>query len=443
MRGTGRSTHARRWLAGVSALLVVGSLLVIPISASAAEPSDMVLTWNEGAISVISSPNAATPPGLGQPPPISAIHLAMVQGAVYDAVTSIDRSHDHYLAGLPNAPATASKAAAVAQAAHDVLIGITPASLPAVKTRIDDLLTASLATIPASASKDAGITSGKNAAAAMLTARANDGRTGTAAWVVGTGLYEWRPVGPANANVFGWAGDVTPFLLKTSGQYRVDAPPALDSAEYAKDFNEVKAKGRATGSTRTAGEESLASFVSANPVPYMNKGLRDVAIAKGLRTSDQARFFAQASMAAADALIGCFDNKAYWNSWRPTTAIHEAATDGNPATTADPDWTALYGVPGYPDQPSGYNCYSAGLMHSARLFFGTDKVSFKLTSPGTAPLPGSTRSYDRFTGVVDDTIKGRILIGFHFRFADVDGAWLGKKVAQYADKHYFGAVADD
>ena len=51
-----------------------------------------------------------------------------------------------------------------------------------------------------------------------------------------------------------------------------------------------------------------------------------------------------------------------------------------------------------------------------------------------------TRSYTRFTGVVDDAIDGRILIGYHFRSADVQGAWLGKKVAQWVNKHYFGPV---
>ena len=100
-------------------------------------------------------------------------------------------------------------------------------------------------------------------------------------------------------------------------------------------------------------------------------------------------------------------------------------------TQQDDAWLALYAVPGYPDHPSGYNCFTAGTFYAARLFFGTDKVSFSLTSPGTAPLTNLRRDYRRFTDVIDDTIDGRILTGFHFRFADVQGAWIGKKVAQY------------
>ena len=154
-------------------------------------------------------------------------------------------------------------------------------------------------------------------------------------------------------------------------------------------------------------------------------------------------------MASADALIGCWYSKKVWSNWRPQTAIHEAANDGNSATSPDASWTSLFATAPYPDNPSGYNCYTAGLWHSARLYFGTDKYSFSLTSPGVPANPlvgnpvgvaGSTRTYTRFTGVIDDTIEGRIFNGFHFRSTDVQGAWLGKKAAQWLDKHYFGPV---
>jgi hypothetical protein len=221
----------------------------------------------------------------------------------------------------------------------------------------------------------------------------------------------------------------------------------MTSAEYAAEFNEVKALGAQTGSSRTEAQTLLAGFVSANPIPFMNRGLREVAAARGLSTVDQARLFVNTSMASADALIGCWNDKAHWNVWRPQTAIREAANDGNPATEPQGDWLSLFATPGYPDHPSGYNCYTAGFWYSARLFFGSDKASFQLTSPGVppgpgvvVPVPGSTRSYARFTGVIDDTINGRILNGFHFRTPDVQGAWIGKKAAQWLAKHYFEPV---
>jgi hypothetical protein len=193
----------------------------------------------------------------------------------------------------------------------------------------------------------------------------------------------------------------------------------------------------------------MAGFYTANPLFFYNAGLRVIATNEGLSTSEQARLFVMTSMAGADALIDCWANKKVWAAWRPQTAIRDAANDGNPLTEPDPNWTSLFATPGYPDEPSGYNCYTGGFWQSARFFFGTDRFDFSLTSPGVPAnpaagnpigVPGSTRSYSRFTDVVRDTIDGRILNGFHFRTADEHGAWIGKKVAQWIDKKYFGPV---
>lgn len=434
-------SRARRWLAGFSAVVLIAVAGLIPaVSVSAApEPTNMVLVWNENAINVIGAGTAATAPGLGQGPPLSPLHLAFVQGAVYDAVNAIDGGHAPYVYGSSASP-SASKAAAVAQAAHDVLIGLTPASATAVKTRIDDMLTASLLLIDDGAAEDAGRAVGMAAAAAMLAARNGDGRFGSHTFAVSDDVGKWRLVPPANTNVFGWMAFVTPLTMASNDQFRTEGPLDLKSGQYATEFNEVKALGAQTGSSRSPAQESLASFVSANPLPYMNRGLREIAVAQGLSTSDQALLFVKTSMGSADALIACSNDKDHYLFWRPQTAIREAANDGNPATSPDPDWLSLYPTPGYPDHPSGYNCYTAGVWQSARLFFGTDKMAFHLTSPGTAPIAGSTRSYSRFTGVIDDTIAGRIYTGFHFRTPDVQGAWIGKKVAQWIDKNYFAPV---
>jgi hypothetical protein len=173
-------------------------------------------------------------------------------------------------------------------------------------------------------------------------------------------------------------------------------------------------------------------------VAAVNGALRTLAGTRGLSTDEQARLFAMTSMATADAAISCWDNKVYWNNWRPQTAIQNAATDGNDDTAADPTWTSLFSTPGYPDNPSGYNCLAAAMMYSAKDFFGTNRVSFVLTNP--AFNPPITRPYDRFTDFVDDAIEGRILTGFHFRSADEQGAWLGKKVAKWVSTRYFNPL---
>jgi hypothetical protein len=450
------SSKVQRWLAACSALVLVAMAVLIPAATvRAAALTDPVLVWNANAIAVIQGPNPPpvttppTPPGLGNAPPLSPLHLAMVHGAIYDAVNAIDKGHKAYNSGL-SAPSSASQAAAVAQAAHDVLIGITPAALTAVKDRIDAMLTTSLTPIADSPAKTAGILIGQQSAAAMLLRRANDGRFDVEPFPVNNvDAGKWRPVPPLSNNVLGQFATVTPLTMKSPDQFRTAGPLDLASPEYAAEFNEVKALGGQTGSSRTAAQTMLAGFVGANPVPYMNQGLRNIAVAKGLSTPAQALLFVKTSMASADALIGCWNDKAHYLVWRPQTAIHEALNDGNPLTSPNADWTSLFATPGYPDHPSGYNCYTAGVWQSARLFFGTDKVSFTLTSPGVpmnaaagnpVGVAGSTRSYHRFTGVIRDTIEGRILTGFHFRTPDVQGAWIGKKAAQWLDKHFFAPV---
>jgi hypothetical protein len=428
---------ARRWLAAGLGLAIVAAGMLIPVSAVAAEPTDMVLQWNANALATISNPPTAATPGLGQPPPAAPIQLAIVHGAIYDAVSSIDGTRQPYLGAL-SAPGSASMAAAVATAAHDALLGIVPAANAAVVASVDAMYAASLASIPAGTARTAGISVGAAAARAMLADRATDGRFGSHTFTVGIQPGEWRLVPPLNANAFAWVALVKPFAMKSSDQFRTEAPPALTSDRYTAEFNEVKAIGAQTGSTRTDEQAALAAFVSVSPVGIDNKALRDLAIGHGLSTAEQARLFAMTSMSAADALIGCWNNKDYWSFWRPQTAIREAATDGNPATIADAEWSSMIPNPGYPDMPSGYNCFTAGTMSAARAFFGTDHVALDLTN--AAAIPPVTRHYDRFSAVIDDAIDGRIYVGLHFRSADEAGAWIGKKAAQWLARHEFGPV---
>jgi hypothetical protein len=431
-------SRAQRWLATFSAIVLIAVAGLIPVaSVMAAEPTDMVLVWNANAVIALSNPNSATPPGAGQTPPVASIHLAMVQGAVYDAVNAIDRGHTAYLAGLPSAPSTASKAAATAAAAHDVLIGLVPALPQNVKDSIEASYTTSLAAItPDNQAKADGIAIGQAAAAAMLADRADDGRYGTFRFTAGDQPGEWRPELPSFvSDPFAWVARVRPFTMKSTSQFRTDGPLDMTSAQYAAEFNEVKSMGALTGSSRTDAQTLEARFYSTNPLPMMNRAFREVAAARGLSLTDDARLFVTTSMSSADALIGCWDDKAYWNFWRPITAINQAADDGNPGTAPQAGWLPLIatGTAPYPDHPSGYNCFTSAMMHSAKGYFGTDKVSFVLNSS----LTGTSRSYDRFTSVMDDTIDARIWLGLHFRTPDVQGAELGKRAANWAASHYF------
>ena len=93
--------------------------------------------------------------------------MAMVQGAVYDAVNAIDRGHEPYLVdvGALDIDATASYGAAIATAAHHVLLEIVP---PAQVPDLDTAYGATLAGISDGPSKLEGVAAGEAAATAML-----------------------------------------------------------------------------------------------------------------------------------------------------------------------------------------------------------------------------------------------------------------------------------
>jgi hypothetical protein len=185
----------------------------------------------------------------------------------------------------------------------------------------------------------------------------------------------------------------------------------------------------------------LAYWSAPHPVPMLYAAMRQVSASKGLTITEQARFHAMTSMSGADSLINCWAEKAHWGFWRPTTAIQLADTDGNPATELDAAWTALVPVPPYSDEPSGANCAYSGVMNSAKAFFGSDQAEFDIESLGIGAGTGSTRHYTRFTDVIPDVIEARILLGIHFRKADVNGAALGQSVAEFVDANFFNCRA--
>jgi hypothetical protein len=464
---TSTSITRRAWYRVL--LIVLGvCALAVPASASAAQSptSATVRDWNIYATNALGNPpTAPVMPGAGQAPHVSVLHVGMVQGAVYDAVNAIDGGHRPYLAGLPPASDSASKKAAVATAAHHVLVGIEiPPQLPQVpRDWLDALYADELAGIPDGPAKDRGIAAGTAAATAMLAQRANDGRFDPFPVVEGTDPGEWRsapPQGPDPGIVAKdpapWVGNVRPFLVPNVKMLRTDGPNALTSAAYAEDFNEVKELGSLTSTTRTADQTAASIFWQDSGIAIWNRVFRALAVSEDLNGVDSARLLAATNLAGADGSIGCWNDKYYWNFWRPITAIREAGSDGNPATEADPDWLPLFDpsvpvsgaplvTPGFPDHPSGHTCISGAIVDALKAFFGTDKIAFTAVSnkcPGP-PSPTGTcppRSFDRLSEALEEIIDARVWSGIHFRTADVQGAVLGKEVAHWLDKHYFQPV---
>jgi hypothetical protein len=272
----------------------------------------------------------------------------------------------------------------------------------------------------------------------MLADRANDGRFGAFSFPVGSQPGEWRPVLPAFANdPFAWVAQVRPFMTLSPSQFRSDGPNPITSAEYAADFAEVKALGRQTGSTRSDDQTDMARFWAEHPPAMWSRIFRQLSAGHGLGVADNARLFAMLYLTGADALISCWDDKAHWLYWRPITAIREADTDGNPATEADSGWLPLIANPPYPEHPSGHACLSSSIVRTLRDFFGTNQAEFSAQSA----VSGTVRGFSRFSEAIHEVINARVYSGIHFRIADAQGAVIGKKVANWREKHFFGPAS--
>jgi hypothetical protein len=442
------STITARRRAKLASVVMAVALAVAGLSATAQAQSEenAATTWNRIASTAIMSP---PPVGAGQPPHAALLSLAMVQAAVYDAIIAIDGSRQPYLAA-PDAEPWYSKEAAVAAAAFRVLVSLFPAQESALRAEYD----ASLAAIADGPAESGGVAVGEAAAAAMLVARANDGRFSPFTPVEGSDPGEWRlapPQGPAGTvarDPAAWVGNVRPFLVPNVEMLRTEGPNVLTSAAYAEDFNEVKELGSLSSKRRTADQTAAVIFWQDSGPAIWNRVFRALAVSRELDVVDSARLYAMTNLAAADSVIGCWNDKWYWSFWRPITAIREAASDGNPATEADPAWVPLFDptvtvsgaplvTPGFPDHPSGHTCHSGAIVHVLQRFFGTDKVAFTATSNKCSPAPCPARSFGRLFDALKEIIDARVWGGIHFRTADVQGAVLGMKVAQYLDKHYF------
>jgi hypothetical protein len=386
-----------------------------------AVPTGGVVTeWNQTAA------NLAVLPASALAPVQQGRVMAIVQVAVHDAVNGITGRYATYLPAAP-APANASPEAAAIAAAHYALRNLFPSQAGA----LDTLYFASLAAHFLSAS-DPGIAYGQSAAAAILAARANDNSaqaqynyTAPGAGTPGV----WVPLTSAPALLPGW-GNVTPFVLRHSSQFGVDPPPALDSEQYATDYNEIKQIGKLVSPTRTAEQSNIALFWRASPTAIWNPVLTEVLAARNFDISATARAFALMYLAAADAGIACWQVKYTYNFWRPQPAIRAGDADGNDLTAGDPTWLPFITTPAHPDYTSGHSTNSSAMATILELEFGENPGV-----PLMVTLTGITRQWETFNEAVDEVIDARVYSGIHFRTADEVGARQGRQIGHFVWTH--------
>jgi hypothetical protein len=310
--------------------------------------------------------------------------------------------------------------------------------VPSAQDTLDADYATSLAQIPDGKAKTQGIAFGTRAADDLIRQRAHDGRNADTQFTQPPAPGVWRPTPPKFLPMeTPWLGFVTPLLVHSATQFAPAPPPALTSARYTRDFNEVKALGSDNSTERTADQTATALFFSGSPVVQFNTALRDQVTVRHLDIAAAARMFAAADMSVADALIAVWHAKYIYGFWRPITAINLADTDGNPATSPDPNWAPFRTTPNYPEYPSGYNAYTSTVSHALENLFETRHLQMTLISTA---VPGTQRFYDSGSALRQDVVNARIWLGFHFRTADTASREIGREVAAWTIDNYFQPV---
>ena len=388
---------------------------------------NVVTDWNQTMRVTISA----------QSPQAQARFAAITHLAVFEAVNAITKDYKPYLGTIAAVQGASPEAAAVA-AAHQVLRNYFPGSAAS----LDAALANSLATIPNSPSKSAGIGVGQAAAAAMIARRANDGSGTPIPYTPLNGVGFWQPTPPAfaPATFLHWAG-VTPFGLISANQFRSKPPPKLTSGEYRRDYNEVKEVGGVVSTARPQDRADVARFVAmTGPVQLWNPVAVQLIAARPMSLAETAHVFALLNMAICDASIAVFDAKYFYHFWRPVTAIRAGDSDGNPRTDPDPAFLPFITTPTYPSYPSGAGSLSNAARYVLERTFGSGRHPITLSNPA---LPEVTLHYTRLRQITDDVADARVYGGIHFRFEQDEAEMLGRRVARFVQSHNLRCARTD
>src|SRR5215831_2604279 len=394
--------------------MLLGLLLTAPMAAAA---GNVITDWDEKAVGIVQ-------PGMTFPPPTVSRTMAILHVAMFDSVKSIERRYKPYLVQLPSSPDT-SKEAAAAAAAAAVLVKLTPDAAADVQST----LTSYLATLPDGAAKSNGVKLGQEVAAKILEAREKDGALVADAYRPRTrpGVYI-----PTQITVGSQFPNVTPFTLASPSQFRAKPPPSLKSAEWARDYNEIKDLGAKNSTKRTARQTEDARFwLLVGPRAY-NPLPRQIVIAKNMDLLDSARFMGLYSVALADAATAFFEAKYKYEFWRPITAIRNGDIDGNPATERDASWQPLDATPMHPEYPCAHCVQSSTAAAVVEAVVGGDAIpEVALTSPFA---PGVTHRFTSLRAFTDEVANARIYAGFHYRFSTIAGREMGQRIGAYVVK---------
>ncbi len=417
----------------VLALFAVACAHPNPTGQTVVVGPDLALEWNQRILEVAEAEDKfLTLKGVRT---ATMMHLAM-----HDALNAINPRYDTYLDPMPRVDADPVVAATTA--AYEVALAAFPDQEDVWQALRDRSIDPSVA----SAAMERAVALGRAAAAAIVRSRAGDGWDSEAE-------YTWHPMGPGVYAEFsehsgtpegfvfgaGWA-DAQPFGLESASYFRAPPPPDVASATYAEAFAEVKNVGRAESGERTADQTHLAMWWKDFVENSHNRLARDLAAKDNLDLWATTRLLALLNLSVFDAYINVFENKFYYNHWRPFTAIRWAEHDGNSQTQPELDWTNTHGhTYAFPSYPSAHGCASTAAMHVMADTFGRDRSfvmrteQVDLAGPfsGKIPMDPPTRSFESFADAGLEASMSRLYLGIHFRYDSVEGNLLGERIGSY------------
>ena len=395
-------------------------------SVVASVEANPILDWNELLLDAIRTSSSA--------PTLASRNLAILHTAIYDSVNSIEQTHQPYRFQLEPPPDASSEAAVVgAGFAVSVLL------YPEHRATFDGAYARYLNSTPASAALTDGLHLGRLIGQMAVEGRSTDGSSTQVPYIPSDTPGQWRRTPPFYRPPLDphW-GFVDPFCLEDIDAFLPPGPPALDSAAYAADMNQVKAWGGTTSAARTPEQSATAKFWSdfsytETPPGHWMDIAASVVDSRGNILAETARVCALLALAQADAAIVVWRTKYHYNFWRPVTAINQADEDGNPATDKDETWQSFLLTPPFPEYVSGHSAFSMASAVVLKNFCGTDAVSFAV---GSDAVPGVLRTYYSFTDCAHEIGMSRIYGGIHFMSANRDGKACGAKIGQFVFSNF-------
>jgi hypothetical protein len=403
-------------------------LLLMVITGLPAGARNVVTDWTAIASTTIVKNGGKTPGASG-------IWFAYTSIAMYDAVNAITGDYRPFYYQGSAAP-NASIDAAVASAAHRVLVNY----FPAQQSDLDSQYAAFLAAVDPQ-TKAAGVAAGEAAAASLIAARANDGLEANVPYTAGTGPGAWQPTPPGFLPPqTPWLGQMRPFTMTTAADHRPAGPPPLDSEPWKRDYRLIHNIGGTGSAMRSTNESEIGLFWTEHTGQQYARMFNSVVDSQKLSVKDSARLMAVLWTGFADAAIGCWDGKYKYNFWRPVTAI--AAGGGSLELQQDALWQTLAATPNHPEYPSGHGCVTGAVTTLIAGFFGTSSVS--LTADSLAFQDGiHTHNFADTRELMDEVFWARMYTGFHYYRSMEDGRQLGINVARELLQNHFRSQRDE